>query len=219
MGRLTELYDRRFVNVNVNVIVAGVLAMGITVGVMHSAGQLGLDTEGETDKYLVTGLTFVVDLIADVAVYYLLHWFANHMPRKIARARSPRYADLSFVRDATLVQFERAVLSPLLYLIALGTQHALLRYDYSIAGATALGFTLGIATTRILHTLYMYRMEARSRVRSADRVVEMAAKAGVDILHPAPAPEAAPIPGAERIERVGDAAAPRAVASADRAAR
>ena len=42
MKWLVSLYDRRIVNVNVNVIVAGLLAMGITVLVMHFAERSGL---------------------------------------------------------------------------------------------------------------------------------------------------------------------------------
>jgi hypothetical protein len=96
-------------------------------------------------------------------VYFGLHWFANHMPRKrIPRVRS-EYQDLTFVRDATLVQFERAVLSPLLYFIALGTQNALLHHNWSVASSTAIGLGLGMAVARTLHTMWMLRQERRRK--------------------------------------------------------
>src|SRR5262245_26294593 len=117
MERLLRWYQRRIVNVNVNIIAAGILALGITVGVMHTLDR----TFHFGNKAVISGLTFVVDLIADVAVYYLLHWVANHMPRQTERIINPAYADMSFLKDASLVQFERALLSPLLYIIALGT--------------------------------------------------------------------------------------------------
>jgi hypothetical protein len=193
MKWLVSLYDRRIVNVNVNVIVAGLLAMGITVLVMHFAERTGLlaSLQGrvpdfsfhwrgavrriEGQKLVISGMTLGVDSLADILVYFGLHWFANHMPRKrIPRVR-PEYQDLTFVRDATLVQFERAVLSPLLYLIALGTQNTLLHQGWGVESATAIGLGLGIATSRMLHTMWMLRQEKRRKA-----AVEARAKVGAE---------------------------------------
>jgi hypothetical protein len=190
MGWLARLYDRRIVNVNVNVIVAGLAAMGLTVGVMHLAQRLGLldklngllpDIHGrlfgrsfevQSQKLIISGLTFFVDLIADVLVYYGLHWLANHMPRKKPRPVVPGFTDLSFMRDASLVQFERAVLSPMLYLVALGLQNAMLHRGVSIEKATALGFVAGIMTSRVLHTVWMAYNERRAGRKTAASVVK-----------------------------------------------
>ncbi len=189
MTWLRRVYDRRIVNVNVNVVLAGALALGFTVGVMHLGERAGIwdrlaehipsfsvgffgyrfDFKGHT--FAVTGVTLVVDLLADVAVYYALHWLANHMPRKRECAPMPGYADLSFMRDATLVQFERALLSPILYVVALGLQNTLLHQGFSLSAATAWGFTIGIACTRALHTLWMLRQERRVGLPSAADVV------------------------------------------------
>jgi hypothetical protein len=181
MRWLVSLYDRRIVNVNVNIIVAGLLAMGITVLVMYLAEAVGLlaslkghvpnftwGWRGRTyqidgDKLVISGMTLGVDSLADILVYFWLHWFANHMPRKrIPRIRA-EYQELTFMRDATLVQFERAVLSPLLYFVALGTQNTLLHQGWNIASATAIGLGLGMAVSRMLHTLWMLRQERRRR--------------------------------------------------------
>ncbi len=167
MGWFARLYDRRVVNVNVNIVVAGILAMGITVGVMHVAERAGIlkwldDVLPVSYELIINALTFLVDVIADVAVYYVLHFLANHMPRRSPRPKGPGYADMSFVRDATLVQFERTVLSPLLYVIALGLQHALLKGGHTVAFATAVGFSAGIAAVRVLHTFWMLRNEKRA---------------------------------------------------------
>lgn len=167
MKWLRSLYDRRVVNVNVNVVTAGILAMGITVGVIHLSNWLGainwLDSKLPVSRAFILNLiTFGVDLVADVAVYYLLHWVANHMPRNTPRIVSGAYGDMSFVRDATLVQFERAVLSPLLYLIALGTQHYMVHHGYGDEVSTLVGFTFGIATSRVLHTMWMLRQEKKA---------------------------------------------------------
>jgi len=168
MGWFTRLYDRRVVNVNVNIVVAGILEMGVTVGVMHLAERWSVITWLDdaiapiSREFIINFLTFWVDIVADVAVYYLLHFVANHMPRRKPRLRGPGYVELSFVRDATLVQFERAVLSPLLYVIALGTQHLFLKAGYSVAYSTAVGFGCGIAAVRVLHTFWMLRNEKRA---------------------------------------------------------
>jgi putative flippase GtrA len=187
MRRLARLYDYRIVNVNVNILVAGAAALGITVGVMQAAAAGGLlgtmsrwvdgrqfsfrGYEVHADKLVLSGLTLVVDLVADVAVYYGLHWLANHMPRTAPRRKDHPYADLSFMRDATLVQFERALLSPVLYIIALGLQSKMLHEGYGVATATAVGFTVGIICSRALHTLWMLRAERRAGRRSAADIV------------------------------------------------
>lgn len=212
MGLLMRLYDRRIVNVNVNIVLAGLLAMGITVLVLHGAERVGLlealgryvgdfdvvvrgrryEIAGE--KLMIGGLTFVVDALADVLVYYGLHWVANHMPRRRPRVRGG-YAGMTFLRDATLVQFERALLSPLLYLIALTTQNALLHRGWSVEAATAAGLGTGIATARLLHTLWMLRQERRAGRPSAADIVgpDIADEHGRLIRAPAdPIPEPAP---------------------------
>lgn len=164
MRRLVHWYDQRIVNVNINIILAGALALGITVVVMHALVSLGLE-----NNYAITALTFLVDLVADVGVYFALHWAANHMPRSAPRVVNVAYGRLGFLKDATLVQFERAVLSPVLYIIALGLQHTLLRLDWGVAAATSVGFAVGIACSRSLHTLWMLRQERAARARAAAR--------------------------------------------------
>jgi len=183
MGWFSRLYDRRVVNVNVNIVVAGVLALAITVGVMHVWEVWGvldwLDRNLPIRKELIiNALTFLVDIIADVAVYYVLHWLANHAPRKTPRiGRKITQAGLdtmNFVRDATLVQFERAVLSPLLYIVALGTQHVMIANGSGVAKATAFGFGAGIVLTRVLHTLWMLRNERRAKENNSPDLIASA---------------------------------------------
>jgi hypothetical protein len=184
MTWLRAFYSRRIVNVNVNVVVAGVFALLITIGVMHLAVRWGLIAklqgiapdfnfslggrrfELEGHKFVISGLTFLVDLVADVLVYYGLHWLANHMPaQRLKGPTSLAYADLSFMRDASLVQFERAIISPLLYLVALGLQNTMMHKGVSIEKATACGFVLGILVSRLVHTLWMLRQERRALQR------------------------------------------------------
>jgi hypothetical protein len=211
MSWVASLYNRRIINVNVNVVAAGIFALIITVGVMKLAEWWGFieklqgiapdfsfELFGKTyqlhgHKLVISGMTFLVDLVADVAVYYGLHWVANHMPRRGGRPQtSTAYADLSFVRDATLVQFERAVLSPLLYIIALGLQNTLLHRGVSLETSTAVGFITGIAATRAVHTMWMLRQEEKALKR-----IKAAATAQV----PPPLPLERPAPPPPQRER------------------
>lgn len=204
MARLSDWYDYRIVNVNVNVIAAGAVALGFTVGVLHLmdrtgvlgsiTGQVrgrefsipGLPFRFMGEKMVIGGLTFAIDLVADVLIYYALHWLANHMPRPRNVPHTRAYADMTFLRDATIVQFERALLSPVLYIAALGLQQRLLHTGWSVEASTAIGFTVGIGMTRVLHTLWMLRAERNAGTRSAADIV------GPDRVRPTPPGRAAP---------------------------
>lgn len=175
MTWLARVYSRRIVNVNVNILTAGTLALAITAPVMHYLQHLGIidllaQRTGYSAQTVIAALTFGVDLIADVSVYYTLHWYANHVPAKLGghgRLINPGYAHLSFMQDATMVQVERMVLSPILYTIALGLQHVLLRNHMAVAWATAIGFGAGILTTRTLHTLWMLYRSRKHKAATA----------------------------------------------------
>jgi hypothetical protein len=90
------------------------------------------------------------------------------------------YAGLTFMRDATLVQFERAMLSPVMYIAALGLQQRLLHIGWGLEAATTAGFIVGIAMTRTLHTMWMLRAERRAGIHSSADIV------GPDRVRPTP---------------------------------
>ncbi len=149
MRSLGRLYSRRIVNVNVNIVAAGLLALGpLTLTVYIATRHLGL-----TNRLGIAALTFTADLVYDVIIYYALHWLANHSP--LRRLHPGRPARPSFFRDASLVQFERAILSPILYTVAIGLQQWLMHGGMSPERATAISFSVGILTSRILHTIWM----------------------------------------------------------------
>ncbi len=164
---LRQTYANRIVNVNVNIVTAGAIALAITVGVVHLAIRLGVE-----NKLVISAITFLADIIADVIVYYLLHWVANHMPRRAPRIIHPAYAQLSFIKDATLVQFERALLSPILYTIAIGLQQVLLHRGVSAELATLISFATGVLTARVFHTIWMVRNERKAARAAAANPVE-----------------------------------------------
>ncbi|MBL8764181.1 MAG: hypothetical protein JNM07_07920 [Phycisphaerae bacterium] len=152
---LGRFYARRIVNINVNIVLAGLLSLLPTLLCVALADQFwGVGR----NPWIVNAITFVADVVFDFLIYYILHWLANHMPRR--RLPSPDGVSpiLNYFKDATLIQFERATLSPLLYAILLGTQHMLIRYD--VVGhnlATVLGFVVAIAVVRVIHTAWMLK--------------------------------------------------------------
>ncbi len=168
MRFLWRLYQRRIINVNINIAVAGFLAMAPTVGIIHLMTVLtqmpepGRMSQGQ--KLFINAMTFIVDIFFDVVIYYALHWLANHSPwrsEKLADASKPQ-----FLKDATVVQFERACLSPLFYIIALGGQNLLMQFNVNAAAATAICFTTAILVSRALHTIWMLRQERAARARA-----------------------------------------------------
>lgn len=161
---LGQCYARRIVNVNVNIVLAGVLALPPTLLAVWVAHRLGVP-----QGWRISLITFVTDITADVAVYFVLHWLANHWPAlHVLRREEPDEVPkqrLSFFKDATLVQVERAALSPLLYLLLLGTQYVLTHRGMHPVPATAIAFAVGIGTTRVIHTVWMYKQERKARLQ------------------------------------------------------
>lgn len=151
-------YARRIVNVNVNIIAAGFLALipvSICVHFIHSTKFI------ENGK-AIAAITFFLDIIFDFSIYFFLHYLANHGPFRKLVSHNPAYRGMSFLHDAGLVQMQRAILSPMLYIIWLGVQHQLIEYTNIGAGwATAIGGVIGIASSRILHTIWMLLEERK----------------------------------------------------------
>jgi len=171
MEWLRRLYARRIVNVNVNVVLAGILALGPTVVVVHLSRYFGLERLsahiGVKVELLIMAISFVADLVSDVSIYFVLHWLANHSANRRLKEVDQAYVHLSVMRDASIVQLQRAILSPLLYCVAFGLQYSLLSQGVAREAATAIGFILGILTTRVLHTMWMLREERKAACRAA----------------------------------------------------
>src|SRR5688572_32821622 len=88
--RLGKLYARRIVNVNVNIVAAGLLALFPTVGLVHLADIVGFTTWaagllGVHHEFIINGITLAGDVFCDVSIYYCLHWLANHWPRRASQ--------------------------------------------------------------------------------------------------------------------------------------
>ncbi|MGQ0629245.1 MAG: hypothetical protein ACT4PL_14230 [Phycisphaerales bacterium] len=251
---VARIYARRIVNINVNIILAGLLALPVVLVILRIANTLGLTEE---HKALVSVITFVADIVADVTIYFILHWLANHSPwrRKeledvavaadhlhlftekdgkqageaseanvagAAGADGPRGPTaelpgsipppglrprrkltatsaeaLRFLKEATIVQIERAALSPLLYVLWLGTQQYLLRRDHSMEFSTVAGFCVAIGIVRTIHTVWMIRKDHRAAVEArragslATKLPSVTSAAGTPVVMP-PVPRPSP---------------------------
>lgn len=154
MTLVRRLYARRLVNINVNVILAGVLTLALTVATIHLTRYVGLH-----DKRWLIAIKIGADIIFDVAIYYALHWVANHhlrpAPPKAPTGEAPPKR-LAFFRDATLVQFERALLAPIYYgVMGLVVWMVLDPQGANREAAVVLGFACGMLATRVIHTLWL----------------------------------------------------------------
>jgi uncharacterized membrane protein YjjB (DUF3815 family) len=197
-----RLYQHRIVNVNVNILVAGVLALAPAVaaakGTYWLLGTDDPESLSHPQRLLIAGVTFVTDVVFDVAIYFVLHWLANHLPQRLKRASGASIvldaAHVPFLRDATVVQLQRAILSPVLYLGWLGTQYALMSHGYGPGRSTVIGWCVGIIAARTLHTIWMIRAQRWARRKLAAAV--QAVVPGVTLMDPpsAPAPPIAPPP-------------------------
>lgn len=181
LRRLAILYARRVVNVNVNIVLAGLLALAPTLAVVRlmeyllATGVVSGARLHLTGKMIITATTFVADIIFDVAIYYALHWLANHWRRKghdriegIAEAAAE---SVPFFRDATKVQLQRMVISPLLYVLFLGIQFVLMAaYHVRPVWATVVGFGVAILVARTLHTFWLLREERLGKEIALGRV-------------------------------------------------
>lgn len=149
--RFFDLYQRkRVININANIIAGGLLAVLIAKYPVHLIGN-ALE---ETHPNLIPLAAGAVDMVVDVLLYYALHWLANHWSPPWKRSQHAR-PKRSFFRDASLIQFERAILSPIYYLIAM----SLMWYLHRVQGvahswAFFYAFASGLLVTRVIHTAW-----------------------------------------------------------------
>lgn len=214
-------YSHRVVNVNVNIVAAAVLALLPTLIAVH-ATELWLANPhpdefsrrlASRDKLVISAVTFVVDVVSDFFIYYALHFVANHLPKRLKyHPHDPQHTHVPFLKDATLVQFQRMVLSPLLYLIWLGSQQVLMHvFDLTSVWATGIGCVIAVLTIRCIHTWWMIKAEAKKRIKQGAKFLHdltphgrshpnLQAGASAPAASPgAPSPSPAPANGAASI--------------------
>lgn len=181
-SRLFRYYQRkRIININANVIAAGLLALVPTAAIVWTFKHLN---PGEP-AWVYTGVSVITDILADVSIYFLLHWVANHW-RPVAGGSERERQKLAakpppFWKDASLVQFERALLSPLYYIIAAGLMQYLQEHVHA-GWAVLIAFPAGLLVTRALHTVWGLRT---GRFRDHDMMAHNRAPAGQAPTRPA----------------------------------
>ncbi|MFG0305541.1 MAG: hypothetical protein ACF8Q5_04935 [Phycisphaerales bacterium JB040] len=157
--RLFRLYQRkRIINIHVNAVMAGLLAIALAKLPVRWVGIW----IGEDQPFLNALAAYAIDSVFDVAVYFGLHWVANHWtplrPRSRADVRHRRATKPSFLRDVATVQAERIVLVPVFAAVGIGGMWALQKHagwdtPSERSWAFVVAFVSGIVVTRLLHTL------------------------------------------------------------------
>ena len=133
MTLLKQYKSNRLWNINANIVLADIVSTGITALVIEAvypylAGRL-----------LIVAATLLVDGTLSVAVFVLLHTYAN-------RARG--------LRDLVRVQVHRWVLSPLHYLAGGTLQYGLLTLGVRPGVTVVVAYLSAVALVRTVHTLY-----------------------------------------------------------------
>lgn len=170
MSLLARLYRRRIINVNVNIVVAGIFALApvaVVVELVHRFAFGNRDVLSNFEKGVISAVTIVTDIVSDVTCFYVLHWLANHWPRRLPGGKmaevAGEHAAPGFFKDATLVQVERMVLSPLLYTIWTLTQIELMRRHFAPVYATVGGFCTATFCIRSIHTMWMLKRDRKRK--------------------------------------------------------
>ncbi|MEM1072032.1 MAG: hypothetical protein AAGB48_04685 [Planctomycetota bacterium] len=157
--RIFKLYQRRrIININANIVASGLLSTALVMVLLWLIKDV-LGIRWATWGF--TAFAAVADLILDVGLFAWLHWVANHWRPLIGRNEKER-TELAAprpnpVRDAAQLQFERAVISPLYYIIAVACTEALQQQGWHPAWAVGLAYPAGLAVTRTIHTVWGLR--------------------------------------------------------------
>lgn len=162
-GRVLRLYQRKkIININANIVLAGLLAVVIAAWPVYLVAALLEEHLGRKIIWLESIVAALIDGVVDVAIYFLLHWIANHWKpftpvSEADRADRARKKE-NFWKTATFIQAERYLLSPIFYGVAMGGMWAL--QVYGGAGskwAFVISFSAAIIVTRIIHTFWGLR--------------------------------------------------------------
>ncbi|MFT5423001.1 MAG: hypothetical protein ACI89L_000774 [Phycisphaerales bacterium] len=154
-GRIFRLYQRkRLININVNVVVAGLIAIALAKFPVHFVSEW----IGDDRKVLISIIAYGIDFVFDIAVYFGLHWIANHWlptkPKSEAELRHHQAPKPHFFRDVFKVQAERMALVPVFAIVSMGGMWALQHFlEWQASWAFVAAFVAAIFTTRVLHTL------------------------------------------------------------------
>ncbi|MFI4917209.1 MAG: hypothetical protein ACIAS6_11975 [Phycisphaerales bacterium JB060] len=153
--QIVRFYQRsRLLNINLNLVLAGLIAIALAkFPVMLISDWLGKD-----QKLLITLIAYGLDTVLDVAVYFGLHWVANHWKPSALHGKGPKPEipahRKNFLMDAGRVQAERMILVPVFAAVSMGMMYSLQKYGgVSASWAFVYSFVTAILVTRTLHTI------------------------------------------------------------------
>ncbi|MEO1585401.1 MAG: hypothetical protein AAFR96_12635 [Planctomycetota bacterium] len=157
--RLFRLYQRRrVININANIIASGLLSTIVVMGLIWMLKAV-FGTNWPSWGY--TAFSGVADLVLDVGLFTWLHWVANQWrplrgtsDRERAELGAPRPDPIA---DAARLQFERAAISPLYYIIALAGTQGLQDAGMHPVWAVGIAYPAGLVVTRTIHTIWGLR--------------------------------------------------------------
>lgn len=161
-ARLFRLYQRKkIINVNVNIVAAGLLAIVIAAWPVEVVARLIEEQMGPGHAWLKSIAAGAIDGLVDIGIYFLLHWVANHWKPLRPRCEADRRhhaREENFWKTATFIQAERYLLSPIFYVIAMGGMWLLHTQLHMREGAAfVVSFSCAIVVTRIIHTIWGLR--------------------------------------------------------------
>jgi hypothetical protein len=156
-------YAKRIVNVNVNIVLAGLFAAVFTTLAVRLLNTWHL-LDGQP-HWVAIVIMFIIDMVFDVVIAVSLHWLANHLPARLRGARrmvdaADRVIDaapppISFVKDATTIQFQRLCISPVLYGTAWAMQWWLLHEGVRAEWTVLPAYMTGVLVARAIHTPWL----------------------------------------------------------------
>ncbi len=153
--QLVRFYQRsRLLNINLNLVLAGFIAIALAKFPIKFISEW----LGPEHKALITLIAYGIDTMFDVAVYFGLHWIANHWKPSSVHGKGPKPERpahrKNFLKDAGRVQAERMVLVPVFAAVSMGMMYSLQKYaDVTASWAFVYSFVTAILVTRTLHTI------------------------------------------------------------------
>lgn len=166
---LARQYAKRIVNINVNIIVAGLVAMSLGTMPVHLSRYVGVHDD---EHVKIKIIFFASDWLFDLIIVVGLHWLANHMPKRYARTRKviAKAEDIvedappptPFLKDTALLQLQRALLSLFLYPSAWFLMSVFLDLGMARELASMCSMILAILATRVIHTIWLIRIDRRA---------------------------------------------------------
>jgi len=157
--RLFHLYQRkRIININANIVAAGLAALLPTALVVHIVEIQWRETPQWAFPIIAVG----ADIFFDVMIFFGLHWIANHWRPFRGKTDAERMALAArpppFMIDAAMLQVERAIFSPLYYITAAGLMKLLQTWGLGAGVAVLIAFPTGMLVSRVAHTIWGMRM-------------------------------------------------------------